>query len=36
VLTLQLGDVHAAAWVFGMPQTVDWAREIHFTLLQAC
>ncbi|KAJ7757673.1 hypothetical protein B0H14DRAFT_3896148 [Mycena olivaceomarginata] len=32
---LQLGDVHAAPWVFGTPQTVYRACGIHFTLLQA-
>ncbi|KAJ7729130.1 hypothetical protein B0H14DRAFT_3518391 [Mycena olivaceomarginata] len=32
---LQLGDLHAAAWVFGTPQTVYRACGIHFTPLQA-
>jgi hypothetical protein len=32
---LQLGDVHAVAWVFGTPQTVWRACGIHFTLLHA-
>jgi hypothetical protein len=35
VFALQLGDVHAAAWIFGMPQTVYRPCGIHFTLLQA-
>ncbi|KAJ7800735.1 hypothetical protein B0H14DRAFT_1686690 [Mycena olivaceomarginata] len=32
---LQLGDLHAAAWVFGTPQSVYRACGIHFTPLQA-